>query len=586
MKKIPFRITVVALFIFFALLIIASANIVQVYSSKSLAQESTNQNFKLISSKITEAINNIDIQNQYFIDAISYSFSTLDSIETILNEKKKYIYTITRFLKGSNNLLAAYFAFNDKSFFEIMDLDRDERLRKQFQLQNNARWLVVYIQGNATTIMHVTTYDEDFNLLSAKTEDTSYDPTSRPWYKNAIKSENIVTKTAPYLFAITDSFGITYAKQFNPTTIVASDILVNYLEAVLKEAKTFKSMNNFLFFENGELLSSTTKNGSLIKELQLLLKANKHAGDDQYIYEIDNSKYIVNVSRVSNLQDEYFVSIVLLDEAMEKYSTYFNTSTILTIILFIIFIPIIWYLSFIIVKPVLYLKEQSETVKGRDYSNLKHITSHVREIQELSDSMVDMAQSIHHYQHELEHKVKERTKLLEEKNRELERVSITDKLTNIYNRIKLDSALEEQILRAKRYGETFSIVIVDVDYFKKVNDTHGHQVGDTILIEFASILKGNIREVDIVGRWGGEEFVIISPHTSLDGIIKLANTLRQKINSHRFPVIGNITASFGVTTCDGCEDSAENVIRRADQALYMAKENGRDRVETCLSTTC
>ena len=121
-------------------------------------------------------------------------------------------------------------------------------------------------------------------------------------------------------------------------------------------------------------------------------------------------------------------------------------------------------------------------------------------------------------------------------------------------------------------------MIIDVDYFKKVNDTYGHQVGDTTLIEVANILKTNIRESDTVGRWGGEEFVIICPHTNLEGIKIVANIIRGKIEKHQFPVVGNKTASFGITIYQD-NDNLETIISRADEALYNAKNNGRNRVE-------
>ena len=206
------------------------------------------------------------------------------------------------------------------------------------------------------------------------------------------------------------------------------------------------------------------------------------------------------------------------------------------------------------------------------------VNSRVFEIQELSNAILDMGDSIHEYQNNLEQKVMERTKELESKNIELERLSITDKLTNIYNRIKLDKTILEQLNLAKRYKVEFGIMIIDVDYFKKVNDTYGHQVGDTTLIEVANILKTNIRESDTVGRWGGEEFVIICPHTNLEGIKIVANIIREKIEKHQFPVVGNKTASFGITIYQD-NDNLETIISRADEALYNAKNNGRNRVE-------
>lgn len=158
-------------------------------------------------------------------------------------------------------------------------------------------------------------------------------------------------------------------------------------------------------------------------------------------------------------------------------------------------------------------------------------------------------------------------------------LSITDKLTGLFNRLKLDETLNDEFNRSNRFKNSFGIIIIDIDYFKKVNDTDGHLVGDQVLIHFAKILKENIRKVDVVGRWGGEEFMIISTETDFQGTVKLAESLREIISKYEFPTIGNISASFGVTIYDG-DENIENVIARADSALYQAKKNGRNRVES------
>ena len=157
-------------------------------------------------------------------------------------------------------------------------------------------------------------------------------------------------------------------------------------------------------------------------------------------------------------------------------------------------------------------------------------------------------------------------------------LSITDKLTGLFNRLKLDEALNDEFNRSNRFKRSFGIIIIDIDYFKRVNDTYGHQVGDQVLIQFAKILKKNIRKVDILGRWGGEEFMIICSETDFQGTIKLAQSLRKIVSKYDFPTIGNFTASFGVSIYAG-DENIDKVIARADNALYKAKENGRNRVE-------
>lgn len=165
----------------------------------------------------------------------------------------------------------------------------------------------------------------------------------------------------------------------------------------------------------------------------------------------------------------------------------------------------------------------------------------------------------------------------------VEQLSITDSLTQIYNRMKLDSSLQTEINRANRYQHPLSIILLDIDHFKAVNDTHGHQVGDEILIEIANLLRCNIRTLDILGRWGGEEFLIICPETNTEGAIALAEKLRQLIEAHIFPLAQTQTCSFGIaqhqqTTYEQSE-AEDLLVGIADTALYLAKEKGRNRVE-------
>ena len=163
-------------------------------------------------------------------------------------------------------------------------------------------------------------------------------------------------------------------------------------------------------------------------------------------------------------------------------------------------------------------------------------------------------------------------------NKELERRSVTDRLTGLFNRVKLEEAFEVDIQRSFRYKQSFSIIMVDIDHFKEVNDTYGHQAGDQVLVEVARLLKENVRATDIAGRWGGEEFLIICAQTDAQGALKLAQTLLLKFQHHAFPIVQRKTASFGVTTyLQG--DKSNDMVARADAALYVAKSNGRNRVE-------
>ena len=163
---------------------------------------------------------------------------------------------------------------------------------------------------------------------------------------------------------------------------------------------------------------------------------------------------------------------------------------------------------------------------------------------------------------------------------EIYRMMITDGLTGIANRRKLDEALENEFLRAKRYGRPLSIAILDADHFKKVNDTHGHIVGDFVLKKLATLFQQNIRREELLGRYGGEEFVVVMPEVDSSGAFQLAEKLRKTVESTVFKS-GEaelpITISVGVATL-GAEESVKAFIDTADQALYKSKEDGRNRV--------
>ncbi len=167
---------------------------------------------------------------------------------------------------------------------------------------------------------------------------------------------------------------------------------------------------------------------------------------------------------------------------------------------------------------------------------------------------------------------------LEDQNKVLQRQSVTDSLSGLYNRLKLDKDIAQEIKRAERSNTPFSLILMDIDHFKQINDTHGHLIGDDVLKEFAALLQSQTRSSDILGRWGGEEFLLLCPDCPLDGAKTRAEDLRTTIAAHTFAHIGPLTASFGVATYHPGEHP-NALLKRADLALYRAKEKGRNCVD-------
>ena len=178
----------------------------------------------------------------------------------------------------------------------------------------------------------------------------------------------------------------------------------------------------------------------------------------------------------------------------------------------------------------------------------------------------------------METQVRQRTQQLEEANQELDRQARSDPLTGLLNRRGFDAQMNHDLALARRSGRPLSIITVDVDHFKRINDTHGHDVGDQVLQRLAATLATRLRQSDVVARLGGEEFAVLLPDTDLEGARTIAQELVDSQASLGYPVIGGLTISAGVSTLRGAEDTAQELLRRGDMALYQAKREGRNCV--------
>ena len=173
---------------------------------------------------------------------------------------------------------------------------------------------------------------------------------------------------------------------------------------------------------------------------------------------------------------------------------------------------------------------------------------------------------------------------LRKANELLKRLTNVDHLTNLFNRRYLSEILDGEFLRARRNNECLSLIILDIDHFKSVNDTYGHQDGDVVLSAVANIAQRQLRAYDSAARYGGEEFVLVIPGTPLAGGVMVAERLRQAVLELSFPPpmeTLTVTVSAGVATYPSpLVDSVDSLFRQADEALYRAKQGGRNRVET------
>ena len=215
-----------------------------------------------------------------------------------------------------------------------------------------------------------------------------------------------------------------------------------------------------------------------------------------------------------------------------------------------------------------HLTWQTQRVAAGDF------TQRVDFMGEFSEAFNSMVVALDRARAELD----ERNALLQAQAVKLEELATTDALTGVYNRRKFNDLTLAEVERVRRYGHPLSLLILDIDHFKRVNDTYGHEAGDEVLVVLAGLIRAAIRATDSLARWGGEEFVVLSPDVTLEGEAELAERLRAAASTHEHSSVGTVTASFGVAQYRAGE-TPDELFARADEALYRAKEGGRDRVE-------
>ncbi|HEY1182131.1 MAG TPA: diguanylate cyclase [Rhodocyclaceae bacterium] len=234
-----------------------------------------------------------------------------------------------------------------------------------------------------------------------------------------------------------------------------------------------------------------------------------------------------------------------------------------------------------ITRPLVHIIDVVERI-GRGELGARVIPEEVRTLESLGHNINAMAERVTLAHGELQQKVEQATEELRKRKEEAELLARMDVLTGIPNRRAFMQAADQEVLRAQRYGNPLTVAVLDLDHFKTINDTFGHATGDHVLVDRANLLAASVREVDTVGRLGGEEFAILMPGTPLPEAIQAIERIRQAFEQN--PVsdgdqLIRATASFGVAEYPGADPTVDGLLAKADGALYVAKARGRNRVE-------
>lgn len=566
--KFSIRFTVVSLFLLLGALIVITMFYLQLNTSTVLATKSANRHFSLLSKELNNGI----MQTDKLADSYINLFETMlisKHVKQDFLQHENLLSTYTTFLEHNNNLYSVHVSNENGFFFEIIKLGIDDELLKIYHAKKGDKWLMVEIDEHQDT-RKLTLLDQNLNITSVKNEKTDYVPSTRPWFIKAKEQEGKVIKTLPYQFKNIHSRGITYAKALDNNSVFATDILMATLDKMLEFKEYAKDIDSMILDKDLNIIahSNKTNNNKLVQKIRTIFNSDKNSLPLNDSLTIDNEQYTYYFDRFG---DDFLLSYANIATIAKPFQENFKTIGLVSIVVFLLFFPVIWYFASIIVKPIMRLAKENAKIEKLKFDKVKKVNSHISEIAYLSKSFVKMAKSIKQSQQTLEQKVLERTK-------ELEILSITDKLTGLLNRMKIDEKIENELERFNRYGKSFGLIFVDIDHFKPVNDTYGHQVGDDVLREFANILQSNARKTDTVGRWGGEEFIILCIEINQKFLEELAEKIRKIVENYHFKTVGNKTASFGITLCKENE-TLEQIVDRADKAMYKAKQNGRNRVE-------
>ncbi|MEB2858419.1 diguanylate cyclase [Pseudomonas atacamensis] len=252
----------------------------------------------------------------------------------------------------------------------------------------------------------------------------------------------------------------------------------------------------------------------------------------------------------------------------------------------IVFGLVAYYLALYLSRPIEQLARSAKQVQNNQSGAQFQLQHPVLEIAQLGQSIDAMTQSLLGKERELqeanaslEATVAQRTAALTEANAELLSLATHDGLTGVYNRRRFDEKITEYSLLSRRTGRPFALLLIDADHFKRINDSHGHAVGDEVLQQLATLIQNSVRSTDFVARYGGEEFAVLLPEVAQpDTPEVVAEKIRAAVAEAQFPGVGNVTVSIGLGLADPADNNHTALIKRADQQLYQAKAAGRNQV--------
>lgn len=440
------------------------------------------------------------------------------------------------------------------------------------------------IQNSNENIAYVfSAYENKRLLINNYIIPNNYSANQRPWYKAAKAAFPRLAIGEPYVDAVYKTWLIATSKALERDGefygVVNIDCSVDDLLLALQEGtESTQSFESFVMNQKGKIIIHPDSD-LLGKNIQDIFSQDFQFTDSQGYLETTNNKsalfystlksngwVIITAAPINDLEAPILRNIFICLSAVALFCLLWGYAQSVV-------------LTRRIAEPLAALKRQVTDIIGgqvaEKYTYPKNEIGHIAH--EVGAIVTGKIYAAHAEIIKINQELTVANKALEKEQHHLEILANTDPLTGMYNRYKIDKCLEKEWMRSKRYSTIFSAIIIDIDNFKSINDTYGHQQGDIVLKGFSKIITENIRQCDSAGRWGGEEFIILLPETNLEKAIEVADKLRDIIENHIFSVDRRITMSAGLGQFDH-HYSLNTLFKVIDQRLYLAKEGGKNTV--------
>lgn len=514
----------------------------------------------------------------FFIGGYLATFLYQQEIRTTHDLIQAHNHSLNLFTEGYFNEISHNIEFlADDINVQNGDLYTDDYRQKALHMYSQ-------LQRSNTNIYFVFSgYKDKGLLINDYTPPPDFVMEERPWYTAAVSSFPHLSIGEPYQDFVHKDWLVATSKALERDGqiygVVSIDCSVdNLLLALQNDAQSSTHFESFVMNKKGEIIIHP-ESQLLGKNIEDVFHQKFHFGGSQGYLETKNNQSALFYSTLKSNGWIIITTTPINDlEAPIIKNIFACLATIAVLCLF-------WgcaqsiVLSKRIAEPLAALRRQVTNITGGEEA--EHYTYPKNDIGHIAHEVGSMVSGKIYAAHaevtQINRELVQANQALEKEQQNLEILANTDPLTGMFNRYKIDKCLEKEWQRSKRYSTIFSVILIDIDKFKNINDTYGHPKGDLVLKIFGAIILENIRECDSAGRWGGEEFMVLLPETELSKALEVANKLREIIENYTFPICQHITMSAGLGQFDSGH-SITHLLTTIDQRLYVAKKGGRNKV--------